>query len=292
MKRKLILSLLLCLGLIILSQPSVGSSIRPQVLVSIPPQKWLCEQLGGHQLKVQVLIPNGQEPHNFSPSPRLIQSISGSALFFTVGLEFEREIIRRLETGSPGLHIVDSSVEIQKIPLGGTGHGHTGGLDPHVWLSPINLKQMAFVMASALVGEDPGHASGYEKNLQDLNERLDRLDQVIAEKLAPFRGASFFVFHPAFGYFAHEYQLRQVPVEIGGKSPTPKQLYKLIHKAKEENVKVIFVQPQFDSRSAKNIANAIGGEVLPLDTLAEDVAGNLECMASQIEQALRGQEKK
>lgn len=267
-----------------------GNTAPLKVFVSIPPQKWLCEQLGGDLLNVDILIDKGQEPHGFEPSPRQIQSLAGASLYFTVGMEFEHEIVRRLQTASPDLQIVDSSEKIRKIPIEGGGHAHKSIPDPHVWLSPKNLKIMATTMVSALVAEDPGNSKVYEKNLDALNNRLDKLNQRIAAKLAPFHGASFFVFHPAFGYFAHAYQMHQVAVETGGKSPAPRQLFKLIQKARAEKVKVIFVQPQFDPKSCESVAAAIGGHVVPLDSLSEDVAANLKIMAEKIEQALMSQE--
>ncbi len=292
MKGKVLSIFLLFLCFFCPLQLAAGNGTELDVFVSIPPQKWLCEQLGEDLLKVRILVGKGQEPHGFEPTPRQIQLLAGSTLFFTVGMEFEREIVRRLQTGSPDLRIVDSSKSIQKISMAGAGHGHKTGLDPHVWLFPINLKSMAAVMVSALVEEDPEHAKVYEKNLHNLNNQLDKLDHSIAAKLAPYSGASFFVFHPAFGYFAHGYQMHQVAVETSGKSPTPRQLFRLIRKAKAENVQVIFVQPQFDPRSAESVANAIGGRVIALDSLAEDVAGNLEIMATKIEQALKVKENR
>lgn len=264
-----------------------------EVFVSIPPQKWLCEQLGRDHFITRLLIAKGQEPHAFEPSPRQIQALSRSRLFFTVGLAFEQEIIRRLQKGAPHLQLVDTSKNIDKIPMKGTGHGHGHKtvLDPHVWLSPQNLKSMAMVMAVALAHEDPDNKAVYEKNLEKLNGKLEDLDRAIAKELAAFQGASFFVFHPAFGYFAHQYHLQQVAVETGGKSPTPKQLFALIGKAKADGVKVIFVQPQFDPRSAESVARAIGGKVVPLDPLAENSVENLRVMAVKIADALGGREK-
>jgi zinc transport system substrate-binding protein len=257
-----------------------------EIFVSIPPQRWLGEQLGDGLIKVHLLVEKGQEPHGFEPAPRKIQALSRSRLLFTAGMEFEQELTRRLQTGSPQLRIVDTSKTIQKIQLQGAAHAHRETLDPHVWLSPPNLKSMAAVMAAALIEEDPDHEHVYRKNLWLLNSLLDDLDQDIAKKLAPYRGASFFVFHPAFGYFAHRYQLQQIAVETGGKSPTPKQLFGLIRKAKADGVRVIFVQPQFDPRSAESVATAIGGKVVPLDPLAENAVRNLGDMASEVAQAL------
>jgi zinc transport system substrate-binding protein len=264
-----------------------------QVFVSIPPQKWLCEQLGSDHVITHLLIAKGQEPHAFDPSPRQIQALSRSSLFFTAGLAFEQEITRRLQTGAPHLQIVDTSKNINKIPMDGSGHdhGHKKVLDPHVWLSPQNLKSMATVMAVAFVHEDPDNKLVYERNLAKLNLQLDEIDQTITKELAPFQGASFFVFHPSFGYFAHRYHLQQVAVETGGKSPTPKQLFALIRKAKADGIKVVFVQPQFDRRSAESVAMAIGGKVVPLDPLAENSVENIRNMAVKIANALGGLEK-
>ncbi|MDO8945870.1 MAG: zinc ABC transporter substrate-binding protein [Desulfocapsaceae bacterium] len=128
--------------------------------------------------------------------------------------------------------------------------------------------------------------STYEKNLLEVNRTLDQLHQQITQELAPFQGASFYVFHPAFGYFAHTYHLQQKAIETGGKSPSPRQLSSLITEAKTNKARVIFVQPQFDPKSASAVANAINGEVVPLDPLAEDVITNLKTMTKKIKMAL------
>ena len=83
--------------------------------------------------------------------------------------------------------------------------------------------------------------------------------------------------------------MHQEAVEVEGKSPTPRQLYSLLTRAKTDKVKIVFVQPQFDRKSAQAIANGIGGEVVPLDPLAEDVVGNLKIMAEKIQSALKQQ---
>jgi zinc transport system substrate-binding protein len=266
-----------------------GAQEKLAVFVSIPPQKWLCEQLGREHVETKVLLAKGQEPHGFDPSPRQIQALSGADLFFTVGLSFEREITRRLHRGSSPLKIVDTSENIEKIPMDSNDHGHHHEAipDPHVWLSPPNMKTMAASMAAALIEQDPDNQPLYKKNLWLVNDLLDDLDQSLEKELSPYKGTAFFVFHPAFGYFAHRYHLHQEAVETGGKSPTPKQLFALIRKARKEGVKVIFVQPQFDPGSAKNVAKGIGGKVVPLDSLAENVVENMGKMGVAIANALK-----
>ncbi len=165
------------------------------------------------------------------------------------------------------------------------GHDEEGG-DPHIWLSCRNLIRMAEVMSTALIEADPAHADSYRSNQQALSDELAAIDREIGEALRPHQGATFYVFHPAFGYFAHDYCLEQEAVELGGKAPLPKQLNAVIARAREDKVKVLFVQPQFDSKSAKVVAEAIGGRVEPLDPLAADVPANLRRMAREIAGAL------
>lgn len=278
--------LLLVVCLLYPLQFVAASPAKMEVFVAIPPQKWLCEQLGADLLQIHLLLPPGQEPHSFSPSPRQIQALSGARLLFTVGLPFEQELLRRLQGAAGGLRVVQSSKEIERIPLSGGPHDAHQSLDPHVWLSPPNLKSMATVMAVALGEADPANKDLYDAHLGDLKDRLDALDEAMSQELASVRGSTILVYHPAFGYFARRYHLRQVAVETGGKSPSPRQLFSLIAKARAAGIKVIFVQAQFDPRSAVKIAEAIGGRVIPLDPLAENVPLNMRQMAKQIAVAL------
>jgi len=274
--------------LLLMTQPAKATV---EVFVSIPPQKWLSDRIGGEHIETGVLIAKGQDPHTFEPTPRQVMALTHSQLYFTIGLEFEEQIIAKLRQSTAELKIVDTIAGIEKIPMAKHGHDHnhnqdSTGLDPHVWLSPINLKTMAAAMAKALIDIDPENSSAYTANLNTLSGELDELDRKIATDLKPYAGATFFVFHPSFGYFAGRYGLQQEAVEVEGKSPTPKQLSGLIKEAKADGVKVIFVQPQFDSRSGQAIAAAIGGEVVPLDAMAEDVVGNLTTIAAKISVAL------
>lgn len=283
-------------GYLFASVPGVFASPL-QIFVSIPPQKWLVEQVGGDLVSTHVLVDRGQEPHNFEPTPKQITALFRSQIYFTVDMEFEREITRKIKQSGTKLQLIDVTASLQKIPITGQGHGREGsrgaeeqrvaGLDPHVWLAPVNLKLMAQAMASAMAATDPANRSAYEGNFEVVAATLDRLNENIQQLLAPYRGSTFFVFHPAFGYFAHAYGLHQEAVEVAGKSPTPRQLRSLITRAKADNVKVVFVQPQFDRKSAQAVAHAIGGEVVAMDPLAEDVVGNLKIMAEKIESALK-----
>ena len=258
-----------------------------ELFVSIPPQKFLADRLGGDRVATRVLIGEGKSPHLFHPSTRQLVALSQARLFFTIDMEFERILVDKLPHIGR-LQIVNSVQNITKqvFPGHDDGHDEHGELDPHVWLSPPNLILIADTMLVAMTAADPENAAYYTANFEQLQKEFETLDTKIAAELAPFAGASFYVFHPSFAYFARRYNLHQEAVEVEGKAPTPKQLSTLIKRARKENVKVIFVQEQFDPRSVNSVAHAIGGEVLPLNPLAEDVMENLQIMAATIRSGL------
>lgn len=267
-----------------------------EVFVSIAPQKYLVDSIAGESVRSNVLIGEGKSPHFFHPSTRQLVALSQAKLFFAIDMPFEQAVLAKLPNSATSLKVINSVSSIQKqpffVPPGDDAHAHEGHtthtqhghsqLDPHVWLSPVNLKAMAAVIAESLVEADPDNAALYKKNMANLQGDLDALDKVLADELAPYAGGTFYVFHPSFGYFASRYQLQQKAVEVEGKSPSPKQLKQLIASAKRDGVKVIFAQSQFDSRSAKSVAKAIGGEVMLLDPLAENVVQNLKSMSAAI----------
>lgn len=258
---------------------------RLSTFAGIPPVAGLVKRIGGPHVEVEILVAPGRDPHIFEPTPRQAVALSNARLMFKVGMSFENQLVQRIAPDHPRLTVVDTAAGIKKRPSD-EDHDHASGeTDPHVWLSPPLLKIMATNITEALCRADPGHAEDYRKNLATLHSELDSLHARIARTLAPYRGQSFCVFHPAFGYFGDAYGLKQEAVEVEGKSPGAKQLQRLIEKARADGVKIIFLQPQFDPRSAEAVAVAIGGTVVPMDDLAEDVLGNLADMAAKVAEA-------
>ena len=166
-------------------------------------------------------------------------------------------------------------------------HDHDHGLDPHLWLSPKMLKAQAGMIAEVFKKStgDEAVRKEFAANLETVLKQLDTLDTELAEKLAFMKGETFYVYHGAFAYFAKAYGLNQEAIEVGGRRPEPKQLTELIKKAKDEGVRLVFVQPQFDQSSAKTLANSIGGDVVKLDPLKQDVFENLRTIARTIGQS-------
>lgn len=289
------------------------------VAVGVAPLAYLAEQVGGDRLQVETLVGPGQSPHTFEPTARQMVRLGQAKLLFIIDLPFERVLAPKVAANNPGLRVIDLRQGLPTRHFGpaeahhhdhdaehhdhdhdvdhhhhdhdATHHHHDHDAEPdlHVWMSPRLASQMAAAMAQAFSAADPAGRDVYQANLADLQKRLADLDQAIARALAPLRGRQVFVFHPAFGYLLDDHGLRQVAIEFEGKSPGPKRLAQLIDLAKRQRVRVIFVQPQFSDASAKALAEAIDGAVLPLDPLAHDYEANLQAMATSIAQALQPQ---
>jgi zinc transport system substrate-binding protein len=276
---------------------------RVKAFVSVMPQAYFVEQVGGSLVKVDVLVAPGQSPHTFEPTPKQMAKLAGAEIYFGIGMPFEAQLLKKVIATNKRLRIIDTT---QGLKLGGYEQPENQAAskgndakeefgadvhaeaerDPHIWLNPRPAKAIAANICEGLKAADPIHAPDYEKNLKILQLKLDELDAKLAEALEPLRGKKFMVFHPAFGHFGAAYGLKQVAVEIEGKEPSAKQLAQLIDWAKKEGVKVIFVQAQFSSKNAEAVAKAIGGVVVPMDPLARDYIKNLEDMAGKIQNAL------
>jgi len=264
---------------------------KPIVFVCVAPQAYLAERIAGGRVEVDVLVKPGQSPHTYEPTPRQLVRLSKARAFLRIHMPFEEALIPKLAQNKH-LRIVDTCEGIALIPTAEHHDEHKARqdaaqqLDPHVWMSPRLAKILARNICDALVQIDPAHQAEFQANLEKLCADLDAVDAEIAAALAPLKGRTFYVFHPAFGYFARRYGLVQQAVQISGKSPGPKHIGELIDKARRDRVRVIFVQPQFSQRAARTIAEQIGGAVVPVDPLARDYIANLRDLARKIRRAL------
>jgi zinc transport system substrate-binding protein len=268
------------------------------VFVSILPQRYFVEQIGGERVDVQVMVQPGASPHTYEPKPQQMVHLSRARIYFAIGVSFEGLWLKKIAASNPRMMIVDTAEGLSKIPM--TGHRHPGeekahqragqdalGLDPHIWLSPPMVMVQARNILAALQEIDRAHWESYETNFRAFLVRIAALDGDLRGIFAGKRGLQFMVFHPAWGYFALAYGLVQVPVEIEGKDPKPAELRTLIETARSKGIKVIFLQRQFSSRSAEMVAKEIGGEVLLVDPLALNWDENLREVAGKFRAALR-----
>lgn len=269
-----------------LQTSAASASVPLPVFVSILPQKYFVEHIGGKQVVVSVMVEPGQSPETYEPTPRQMVALSQARLYFSIGVPFEDTWMKRIRDANPALRVVPMQRGIALLPLTGPS-GELGGTDPHVWTSPRRVKIMAATIRDALIETDPAHRGNYESNYRAFITELDALDQNIQSILQSAKGRSFLVFHPAWGYFAKDYGMRQIPIEAEGKEPGAKALARVIDLGKEEGVKAIFVQAQFSRRTAETIATEIGARVVAVNPLAENYPQNLLHVAHEFADSLK-----
>jgi len=270
-----------------------------QVTVSIVPQAYFVERIGGEFVSVNIMVLPGESPHTYEPTADQMKALSDSAVFFSIGVEYEDVWLPRFEEINPDLLIVDSSEGIERIAMTGShdhegeteedhegNEDHEGGLDPHVWLSPANGKVIAANILTTLSELDPKHATFFQANTESLIADIDQLDTDIKATLSNINEQTFMVFHPSWGYFAHDYGLEQIPVQVEGQDPSASELAGFVETARENNIKVIFVQPSFSTEDAEAISQEIGGEIAVIDPLAEDWLANLQSVAKAFAETL------
>lgn len=297
-KAYLLAMTLACLaGLWLLSPALAKEAIK--VTVSILPQKYFVEKIGGDRVDVTVMVLPGASPATYEPKPQQMVQLSESRVYFAIGVPFEGVWLEKFQSLNPQMTLVPTQTGVEKIPMRAHVHHdhhhppkqgsatHSGMPDPHIWLSPPLVLLQARNIFHALCKADPEHAKSYEANYRAFVDELVDLDMDLMQK---FKGADqgkrFMVYHPAWGYFAGAYGLEQIPIEMEGKEPTPKDLQQLITLARKEGIRVIFVQPQFSTKSAETIAKAIQGSVMVADPLALDWAENLLRAASAFGSAI------
>jgi zinc transport system substrate-binding protein len=279
------------------ARPSDSETTTPlHIYTAIPPLAFIVEQIGGPHVAVETLLQEGQDPHLFDPEPRQFYRLSQADLYMMSGLPFEHALINKIKSQNTKLLIVDITTKITFLSPGlhHKAHGHSTGhdhepdasiRDPHFWLGTHQLRQYINTAANVLLEADPQHTAAYRQNTAVLIARLDSVHKNNVTVLTPYRNFIFFSYHPAFNYFASTYGLRQQTIEIQGRQPGPRTVSALIKQARAAGARTIFVQPQYDTKSAETIASAINGNVVPLDPLAKDVIQNLETIALAIAQS-------
>jgi zinc transport system substrate-binding protein len=251
------------------------------ISVTILPQKYFVEAIAGDKVKINVMIPPGASHSSYEPTARQMNSLSNSGSYFKIGyLDFERAWLPRFEGINPAMKIFDLSegVELLKGSCEHTeetgnhneSEEHESGIDPHIWISPENVKIITaniFKSLSTLYPEDSGvFRTNYTSFLQQINE-VDSLYRMNADKL---KGLSFIIYHPALAYLARDFGMEQIVLEFDGKEPPPAHIKKIIDTARDKNIHVIFVQKQISIDNSRSLAREINAKIIAIDPLDEN----------------------
>jgi zinc transport system substrate-binding protein len=274
---------LVCLLFLAAAEPAES---KLNAFVSILPQAYIAQRIGGDSVAVSVLVGQGQSPHSYEPTPKQIAALSGADVFFTIGLPFEQRLLQKITSFAGHVEMVDTrqgiSLRTEENHNAGNHNEVHAGPDPHIWLAPLLIKQQAATICRALEQKDPAHGEAYQRNFEQLAAELEALHSELSKRLAPFSGRAIFVFHPALGYFTDAYKLRQVAIEMAGKEPGSKSFAAVIDRARATGVKTIFAERQFSPKSAEAVAAQIGAEVVMIDPLGQNCLQNLSSIADQI----------
>lgn len=289
--RKTLIALLFVIGLISCTNHSPNQKTNKQsITVSVLPQKYFVEKILGDKFNINVMIPPGASPVTYEPSPRQMKELSSSITYLRIGhIEFEKAWMGKLQNLNPEMDIIDLSINAELIESEHnhetdhniSGHHHHG-VDPHIWTSPKEVKKLTDLIYEYFVKEYPESKPEFENNYKEFNREIDSLNSYLENQLQAYQGRKFLIFHPALSYIARDYGLEQITIEIDGKEPTPANIQRIIEVAKEEDIKVVFVQNQFSTHNAEVIANEIKGRVVQIDPLAYNWNESVKMIVDEI----------
>ena len=296
-------------------------SAKPVVIASIAPVGYLAKAVGGDKIEVQSLAKG--DVHSYEPKPNDMKAVAKARIFIAAGLEFEEAWIPRFKASAKNLVVVQSDAKIAKLKEEHSGHAehdeghgehevkddkhsghaehaeqdekheaheehdeeHEAHADPHVWLNPMLAITMARNISDALIAMDKANKDFYLENFQKLMNDLLAFDESAKNELAGLKNRKFVVYHPAWGYFAEHYDLEQISIERNGKEPKIDEMASTVKMIKDENIKVIFADPNRSQKSAQVLASQTGAKVELLDPLGYNLLENLKIAVRAIKDA-------
>ncbi|MBT8508050.1 hypothetical protein AZH53_06480 [Methanomicrobiaceae archaeon CYW5] len=277
----ILLAILLCVGCISPQedtpppsspQPTLSEDddkIPITVAVTIPPLRQFVEAVGGDRVSVMVMVPPGASPHTYEPTPGQLRALSETDVYVMVGsgIEFENVWMERIMSMNSDMEVIDTSTGIEPLSEDSTGDG---GTDPHIWTSPANAVRMVRTIEDGLSRHYPAYADEFSHGADDYVARLEQLDAQIRASREGNPTRPLMVYHPAWGYFAHEYDIPLIVIETDGKEPSPTHLQTMIDRATEEQVTAIVVAPEQTTKNAEVIARETGAGIIYISSLEED----------------------
>ena len=283
------------LWIFLLASCSTGAETedKPVISVSIIPQQYFIEQLSGGLAEVNVMIPPGASPATYEPTVSQLGKLDRSSVYMRIGhVGFEQSWMEKITSVNPGMKIVDLSEGVEIIGEdagdGGDHHGHAHhGTDPHIWMSTINARIIARNIHKELLLLFPGEKEYLQARFDLFSHSLDSLHQAIGGKLEGIENRTFMIYHPALTYYARDYALEQLSLEIEGKSPSPMHLKEMTDLARVNHISKILIQSQFDRKNAEILARETGAEIIQFDPLDLQWGDQMYYIAEQLNPANR-----
>lgn len=250
------------------------------VSVTIEPQRYFAEKIAGDKFKINCIVPVGQSPETYDPTPGQMIQIGQSDAYLKIGyIGFEQAWMKNIQENNPELKVFDLSEGVRLLTQEEEEHHrheegehphhhhHHDGVDPHIWNSINGAETIAKNTLNAFITLDPENRDYYESNYNLLMAEIESTEKTIQALLAPVQNRIFIIYHPALTYFAHEFGFTQLCIEMDGKEPSPALLKELVETAKEQKSKVVFIQQEFDQKNAELIAKETGCLLEPINPL-------------------------
>ncbi len=253
------------------------------IFVSVPPLVPVLKALDTDN-QVESLVTAGYSPATYSPTPRQLVALSKADIFVRSGLPYEAAWMNRIKAVNPSILIVDLRDGVELLEHH-HHEGHDEDTDPHLWTDPTLIANQLDKLAQALIKLTPDREQVIANNHLSYQQQLLDIDSQIRTLLASYANNTFYVYHPAWSYFAKRYQLNQVSLERGGKDFGPHALEHVLEASRQNTHRVLFVQPQFDRRLAQRVADEIHGHVVMIDPLSETYPMNLLDAATALKKA-------
>ena len=201
-------------------KPNRETAAQNIVTVSIEPQKYFVDRISGNKIEVNVMVTQGSDPHIYEPTAKQMKDLSNSGIYFRIGyIEFEQAWVEKFASINPSMKIIDLSGNADLIKPDEHDHhdSHSHGVDPHIWVSPKEVKKICTLIYESLVELYPRNKPEFESNFLRLTSDIDSIDNAIQIKLESLKGKQIMIFHPTLAYFTRDYQLGQLAIEVDGK---------------------------------------------------------------------------
>lgn len=290
-RRLFIVVVILIIAIGVLSYVAINNSSNTNlngkigVGVSIGPEVEWVNAVGGDKVHVTLMVPEGADPHTYEPLPNQLTQVSNAKMYVEIGspLEFETNYMDKIKSANPNMLIVNASEGIQLIPNAAENESTT--MDPHDWVDPKNAMIMVNNIYNGLVQVDPADKDYFQKNRDSYLAQLKQLDENTIKILKDKNGTDILVYHPAFGYYAKDYNLTQVGAMLNDEEPSPQRIATMVNIAKQNNITVLYNEPQYDPKFMQSIASQVGGQVLTVNDLDEHYIQNMINVANAFAKA-------
>jgi zinc transport system substrate-binding protein len=264
---------------------NMGNHDKIGVVVSLGPQVEFVKAVGGDKVDVTLMVPSNADPHTYEPLANQLSRVSNAKMYAELGtpIEFEVNYMDKIRAINPNMLVLNTSKGIKLIPNSAENESTT--MDPHDYVDPKNAKIMVNNIYQGLVQIDPADKDYYQKNRDSYLKQLDDLDKNTTKLLKGKQGTYILIYHPAFGYYAKDYNLTQVGAMINDEEPSPQRIAMMVNIAKQNNITVIYNEPQYDPKFMQSIASQIGAQILNVNDLDEHYIKNMEDIATEFSKA-------